>query len=70
MKTIERAIFPLLKRTLSDQRVVVITGMRRVGKTTSLQWLLNQVPSNNKLYMDLERLDQRAVFRRKITIMC
>lgn len=32
MKTIERAIFPLLKRTLSDQRVVVITGMRRVGK--------------------------------------
>jgi hypothetical protein len=65
MKTIERAIFPLLKRALSDQRVVVITGMRRVGKTTSLQWLLNQVPSNNKLYMDLERLDQRAVFQEK-----
>ena len=42
---------------------MVITGMRRVGKTTSLHWLLDQVTSNNKIYMDLERLDQRAVFQ-------
>lgn len=63
MTTIERAIFPVLKTALSDQRMIVITGMRRVGKTTTLRWLLDQVPSNNKLYIDLERLDQRAVFQ-------
>lgn len=63
MLIIERSIFPSLKQALADQRVVVITGMRRVGKTTSLLWLLDQVPSNNKIYMDLERLDQRAVFQ-------
>ncbi len=63
MKTIERSLFPSLKKALQDQRVVVLTGMRRVGKTTALRWLLDQVPSNNKYFFDLERLDQRAVFQ-------
>lgn len=58
-----RAIFPSLKDALIDQRAIVITGMRRTGKTTSLQWLLEQVSSQNKIYLDLERLDQRAVFQ-------
>ena len=62
MKIIERAIFPMLKEALTDQRVVVLTGMRRVGKTTTLRWLLDQIPSENKIYLDLERMDQRAVF--------
>lgn len=62
MNIVERSIFPLLKQALTDQRIVVITGMRRVGKTTTLRWLLDQVPSSNKVYLDLERLDQRAVF--------
>ncbi len=63
MQIIERSIFPALKNSLSDRRVVVITGMRRVGKTTTLQWLLNQVVSPNKIYLDLERLDHRSVFQ-------
>ena len=63
MKTIERSLFPSLKNALSDQRIIVITGMRRVGKTTTLRWLLDQVPSTNKIFLDLERLDQRAVFQ-------
>ncbi len=62
MKLIHRTIFPALLDALLDQRVIVITGMRRVGKTTTLRWLLDQVPSSNKIYMDLERLDQRTVF--------
>ena len=63
MNIIERALFPDLKKALSDQRIIVITGMRRVGKTTTLRWLLDQVPSTNKIFLDLERLDQRAVFQ-------
>lgn len=63
MKIIERSLFPSLKNALSDQRIIVITGMRRVGKTTTLRWLLDQVPSTNKIFLDLERLDQRAVFQ-------
>jgi uncharacterized protein len=63
MNIIPRRIFPGLIQTLGDQRAVVITGMRRVGKTTTLHWLLEQIPSSNKIYIDLERLDQRAVFQ-------
>jgi hypothetical protein len=63
MRIIERAIFNSLTQALSDTRIIVITGMRRVGKTTTLRWLLEQVQSNNKIYLDLERLDQRAVFQ-------
>lgn len=63
MNIIERSIFPQLRNALSDQRIIVITGMRRVGKTTTLRWLLDQIPSQNKIFMDLERLDLRAVFQ-------
>lgn len=63
MNIIDRTIFPTLQQALNDQRIIVITGMRRVGKTTTLQWLFNQIPSNNKLLMDLERRDQREIFQ-------
>lgn len=62
MNIIQRNMFPDLARALADQRVIVITGQRRVGKTTAAHWLLGQVSSDNTLYLDLERLDQRAVF--------
>lgn len=62
MSIITRTLFPALQRALADQRAIVITGQRRVGKTTAARWLLDQAPTNNKLYLDLERLDQRAVF--------
>jgi predicted AAA+ superfamily ATPase len=65
MNIIERPIYARLKSALADSRIIVITGMRRVGKTTTLHWLLEQIPSKNKLYLDLERLDQRAVFQEK-----
>jgi predicted AAA+ superfamily ATPase len=58
-----RVQFPALKEALDDQRAIVITGMRRTGKTTTLRWLIEQVPSQNKIYLDLERLDQRSVFQ-------
>ena len=63
MNPYPRSLFPALKETLADNRAVVITGMRRVGKTTSLYWLLEQISSSNKIYLDLERLDYRAVFQ-------
>jgi len=62
MNIITRTLFPALQCALADQRVIVITGQRRVGKTTAARWLLDQAPTDNKLYLDLERLDQRTVF--------
>jgi hypothetical protein len=36
--------------------------MRRVGKTTALRYLLDKTLHDNKLYLDLERLEDRAIF--------
>ena len=49
---IERDIWPALKRELGNKEILVITGPRQVGKTTTLKWLLEQVPEN-KVYLDL-----------------
>lgn len=63
MSPYPRYLFSSLQDALADPRTIAITGMRRVGKTTSLYWLLEKVNSKNKIYLDLERLDQRAVFQ-------
>lgn len=65
MTTYTRLLFPALKDALTDERAIVITGMRRTGKTTTIRWLLDQIPSPNKIYLDLERLDHRAVFEER-----
>jgi uncharacterized protein len=60
----KRTIFDALEGSLSEPEVTVITGMRRTGKTTALQYLLEKVPHTNKLYLDLERLEYRRIFTR------
>ncbi|GAP42849.1 predicted ATPase, AAA+ superfamily [Lentimicrobium saccharophilum] len=57
-----RKAFPLLARHLSKKQITVITGLRRVGKSTALNYLLDQVPHKNKLYLDFERIENRALF--------
>jgi predicted AAA+ superfamily ATPase len=37
--------------------------MRRVGKSTLLKALLDKVPGTNKIYLDLERIENRYIFR-------
>ncbi|MFA5961157.1 MAG: ATP-binding protein [Parcubacteria group bacterium] len=62
---LERKIYPELKKHLKSRQITVITGMRRTGKTTLLNQLLEDIPSKNKLYLDLERVDNRALFNQK-----
>lgn len=58
----ERQIFTKLKRELDTKEMVVITGMRRVGKTTALRYLYDLVESENKVVLDLENPINRKVF--------
>jgi hypothetical protein len=39
--------------------------MRRVGKSTTVQYLLQQVNHENKLYIDCEQIEYRALFNRQ-----
>ena len=59
---IERKLFPLLVNHLSKRQITVITGLRRVGKSTALKYLLDKVPHQNKLYLDFERIENRSLF--------
>lgn len=59
---VKRQIFDELKAHLTEPEVTVVTGMRRTGKTTALHFLLEQVSHENKLYLDLERLEYRRIF--------
>ncbi len=51
-----------LKNQLKFREIVVLTGMRRVGKTTLMRWLFDQVQSHNKVFLDLENLIDQKVF--------
>ncbi|MEI7578524.1 MAG: ATP-binding protein [bacterium] len=57
-----RKIWARLKEHLSDAQTIVITGPRRVGKTTTIKWLLSQINSENKYYFDLENVANRDLF--------
>jgi len=61
----QRKIYPEIKKHLKQKQITVITGMRRVGKTTILKHILEEIPSDNKAYFDLERVDTRELFSEK-----
>ncbi len=60
-----RKIYPALKEHLQSPHITVLTGIRRTGKTTTIEYLLKELNSQNKLYMDFERLDNRDLFSQK-----
>lgn len=57
-----RTIYPQLEQHLAKKQVTVITGMRRVGKSTALRHLLAKVGHTNMLYLDFERIENRILF--------
>lgn len=58
-----RNLFDELGKHLKERPATVITGMRRVGKSTLLKALLDKIPGDNKIYLDLERIENRHIFR-------
>ena len=57
-----RKIYPVLENHLSKKQVTVITGLRRVGKSTALKYLYEKAETNNKIYLDLERIENQNIF--------
>ncbi|MBP9690721.1 ATP-binding protein [Candidatus Woesebacteria bacterium] len=57
-----RDIWKSLIKELDKDEVLVLTGARQVGKTTTLHWLLSQIPSKNKYYFDFENIANRNLF--------
>lgn len=57
----ERRILQALRERVDTPEIIVVTGMRRVGKTTALRMIHDEIPSANKAFIDIENpIDQRA----------
>jgi len=62
MSLIERKISGRLREVMHTSEIVVLTGMRRVGKTTVLKMLYQEIPGKNKVFLDFENLLDRKIF--------
>ncbi|MFO7928052.1 MAG: ATP-binding protein [Candidatus Humimicrobiaceae bacterium] len=51
---IKRDIFNQIKKYIDSPEAIVITGMRRVGKTCLLKYIYDRIESENKIFLDLE----------------
>lgn len=65
MKFYLRNIYSDLKDHLLVKQVTVLTGMRRTGKTTLVKQLMAESTIRQKIYFDLERIDNRELFSEK-----
>lgn len=61
----QRKVYPNLKAHLTNRQITVLTGMRRVGKTTLIKHLLSDIRSENKIYFDLQQINNRELFSDK-----
>jgi len=59
---VTRDIWKQLKNEINKDEILVLTGARQVGKTTTIKWLLSQIRSENKYYFDLENVSNRKLF--------
>ena len=58
----ERSIYTELLDHAKKKQVTVITGMRRVGKSTAVKYILEKMGNPNFLYLDCERIEIRVLF--------
>lgn len=57
-----RKILSVLEKQLNTKEIIVLTGMRRTGKTTILKHLFDQIESRNKAFFDLDNILDRKIF--------
>lgn len=62
MKIYPRRLSPTLTKEVSSSRIVIVTGMRQVGKTTLMRQLFNNIKSPHKIFLDLENPLNQKVF--------
>ncbi len=57
-----RRILLFLKKHLQQPELTVLTGMRRTGKTTIINYLFDNLTTKNKIFLDLESRINREIF--------
>ena len=62
MKIYDRRLTPILVKEVDLPRIVVLTGMRQVGKTTVMRQVYNSIETKHKIFLDLENPLNRKIF--------
>lgn len=64
-KIYERKLTSVLLNEIKQSRIVVLTGMRQVGKTTLMHRIFDEIKSDNKIFLDLENPLNQKIFEEK-----
>lgn len=64
-KLYPRKILPQLEKYLNSKEIIVLTGMRRTGKTTLYKMLFDRVKNGNKVFLDMENPIEQKIFEEK-----
>jgi predicted AAA+ superfamily ATPase len=60
--SIERDVYSRIAPVIASPEAIVITGMRRVGKTTLLRYIFDNIRSGNKIFFDFENPANQKYF--------
>lgn len=60
-----REILKEIRKYIDSKEAIIITGMRRTGKTTLLKIIFEEVSSKNKIFLDLENPLNRKYFEQE-----
>ena len=58
----ERSILKEIEKYVDSPEAIILTGMRRTGKTTLLKYIYENNNSSNKLFLDMENPINRRYF--------
>lgn len=58
----KRRLLDVIQSHIEDKEIIVLTGMRRVGKTTLYRIIFDQIKSQNKIFLDLENPLEQKIF--------
>lgn len=59
----ERKLLKELRKLIDKKVILVVTGMRRVGKTTLFKILFDEIKSKNKVFLDIENPITQKIFQ-------
>lgn len=59
---IQRKIYKQISKVIKSPEAIVITGMRRVGKTTLMKQIFDELKTTNKIFLDLENPINQKIF--------
>lgn len=62
---VKRKILSILEKHLESHESIVLTGFRRVGKTTILKHLFDELKSSNKIFLDMESPINQRIFKKE-----